>query len=130
MAAEESKQPEQPLETGSWFDLQGFSVNSQSEAIMRYWQLSEALSRMSKRIKKRYPQQARILARASEDICFEFYNSFHEAQKKSVSDGRKNADRDLQNLLDERTRSLLRVKLETRGQDLATALMDIQEDSD
>lgn len=46
--------------------------------------MSEALNRMARRMKKRYPEQARVLERASVDICFEFYKSMSEAQKKAL----------------------------------------------
>jgi len=77
-----STSPEIPIENGSYSDLKIWDVNAVAEPIMRIWQLSEALSRMSKRIQKRYPREARILKTASEDIIYSFYRDMKEKQEE------------------------------------------------
>lgn len=83
-----SASPEVPVESGSYADLKVWDVNSMAEPIMRIWQLSEALSRMSKRIQKRYPGEARILRNASEDIIYTFFKDMKERQEEFVKNSR------------------------------------------
>ena len=76
-----SSSPEIPIESGSYADMKVWDVNAVAEPIMRIWQLSEALSRMSRRIQKRYPREARILKTASEDVIYSFYRDIEEKQE-------------------------------------------------
>jgi len=59
-----------------------------AEPIMRIWQLSEALSRMSKRIQKRYPREARVLKTASEDVIYSFYRDMKEKQEEYLKNAK------------------------------------------
>ena len=68
-----------------------WDVNAVAEPIMRIWQLSEALSRMSRRIQKRYPHESRILKRASEDIIYSFFKDMKERQEEFIKNS-KNAE--------------------------------------
>src|ERR1700730_1180420 len=83
-----STSPEIPVETGSYADLKTWDVNAMAEPIMRIWQLSEALSRMARRIQKRYPREARILRTASEDVIYSFYRDMKEKQEEFVKNSR------------------------------------------
>src|SRR5713226_7525899 len=83
-----STSPEVPVETGSYADLKTWDVNAMAEPIMRIWQLSEALSRMARRIQKRYPREARILRTASEDVIYSFYRDMKEKQEEFVKNSR------------------------------------------
>ncbi len=83
-----SQSPEVPIETGSYQDLKIFDPNSMAEPIMRIWQISEALSRMSRRIKKRYPEESAKLKTSSEDIIYSFYKNMEEEQKKFIDNQR------------------------------------------
>jgi hypothetical protein len=75
-----SSSPEIPIESGSYADMKVWDVNAVAEPIMRIWQLSEALSRMSRRIQRRYPKEAKILKTASEDVIYSFYRDMKEKQ--------------------------------------------------
>jgi hypothetical protein len=95
-----STSPDVPVETGSRSDYKVWDVNSMAEPIMRIWQLSEALSRMAKRVQKRYPDEARILRSTSEDIIHYFFEdmkeqqeNFFKALKTAESDSAKEQDR-------------------------------------
>jgi hypothetical protein len=95
-----STSPEVPVETGTRSDYKVWDVNSMAEPIMRIWQLSEALSRMSKRIQRRYPDEAKILRSTSEDIIHYFFEDMKEQQenffktlKTAESDSTKEQDR-------------------------------------
>ena len=83
-----STSPEVPVESGSYADLKTWDVNAMAEPIMRIWQLSEALSRMARRIQKRYPREARILRTASEDVIYSFYRDMKEKQEEFVKNSR------------------------------------------
>jgi hypothetical protein len=83
-----STSPEVPVETGSYADLKTWDVNAMAEPIMRIWQLSEALSRMARRIQKRYPREARVLRTASEDVIYSFYRDMKEKQEEFVKNSR------------------------------------------
>ena len=83
-----STSPEVPVESGSYSDLKTWDVNAMAEPIMRIWQLSEALSRMSRRIQKRYPREAKILRTASEDVIYSFYRDMKEKQEEFVRNSR------------------------------------------
>lgn len=65
-----------------------WDVNAVAEPIMRIWQLSEALSRMSRRIQKRYPKEARILKTASEDVIYSFYRDMKEKQEEYLKNSK------------------------------------------
>ena len=80
-----SSPPDVPVETGSHSDYKVWDVNSMAEPIMRVWQLSEALSRMARRIQKRYPDEAKILRTSSEDIIHQFFMDMQERQQEFVS---------------------------------------------
>jgi hypothetical protein len=83
-----STSPEIPIESGSYSDLKVWDVNAVAEPIMRIWQLSEALSRMSRRIQKRYPKEARILKTASEDVIYSFYRDMKEKQEEYLKNSK------------------------------------------
>jgi hypothetical protein len=83
-----STSPEIPIESGSYSDMKVWDVNAVAEPIMRIWQLSEALSRMSKRIQKRYPQEARVLKTASEDVIYSFYRDIKEKQEEYLKNSK------------------------------------------
>ena len=85
-----STSPEIPVESGSYSDLKIWDVNAVAEPIMRIWQLSEALSRMARRIQKRYPREARILKTASEDVIYSFYREMKEKQEEHMKSSRSN----------------------------------------
>jgi alanyl-tRNA synthetase len=85
-----SSPPEVPVETGSHSDFKIWDVNSMAEPIMRVWQLSEALSRMAKRIQKRYPDEAKILKTSSEEIIHRFFLDMQERQKEFVENSKAN----------------------------------------
>jgi hypothetical protein len=86
-----SASPEIPVETGSYTDYKAWDVNMMAEPIMRIWQLSEALSRMSRRIQRRYPDESRILKTASEDVIYTFFKDMKERQEEFVKNS-KNAE--------------------------------------
>jgi hypothetical protein len=83
-----SVSPEIPIETGSFTDYKVWDVNMMAEPIMRIWQLSEALSRMARRIQKRYPEEARILRTASEDVVYSFFKDMKERQDEFVKNSK------------------------------------------
>jgi hypothetical protein len=83
-----SVSPEIPIETGSFTDYKVWDVNMMAEPIMRIWQLSEALSRMARRIQKRYPDEARILRTASEDVIYSFFKDMKERQDEFVKNSK------------------------------------------
>ena len=49
---------------------------------------SEALSRMARRIQRRYPREAKILRTASEDVIYSFYRDMKEKQEEFVKNSR------------------------------------------
>jgi hypothetical protein len=83
-----STSPEVPVESGSYGDLKTWDVNAMAEPIMRIWQLSEALSRMARRIQRRYPREAKVLRTASEDVIYSFYRDMKEKQEEFVKNSR------------------------------------------
>ena len=83
-----SSSPEIPIESGSYADMKVWDVNAVAEPIMRIWQLSEALSRMSRRIQKRYPKEAKILKTASEDVIYSFYRDMKEKQEEYLKNSK------------------------------------------
>jgi hypothetical protein len=83
-----STSPEVPVESGSYADLKTWDVNAMAEPIMRIWQLSEALSRMARRIQRRYPREAKILKTASEDVIYSFYRDMKEKQEEFVKNSK------------------------------------------
>src|ERR1700730_9057525 len=83
-----STSPEVPVESGSYADLKTWDVNAMAEPIMRIWQLSEALSRMARRIQRRYPREAKVLRTASEDVIYSFYRDMKEKQEEFVRNSR------------------------------------------
>lgn len=85
-----SSPPDVPVETGSHSDYKVWDINSMAEPIMRVWQLSEALSRMAKRVQKRYPDEAKILRTTSEDIIHQFFMDMRERQQEFVSNCKVN----------------------------------------
>ena len=85
-----STSQEIPVESGSYSDMRIWDVNAVAEPIMRIWQLSEALSRMARRIQKRYPREARILKTASEDVIYSFYRDMREKQEEFMKNSRSN----------------------------------------
>jgi hypothetical protein len=87
-----SAAPDVQVETGSHSDLKVWDINSMAEPIMRVWQLSEALSRMAKRVQKRYPEDAKILRASSEDIVHYFFLDMRERQAEFLKNARANED--------------------------------------
>jgi len=59
---------------------------------MRVWQLSEALSRMAKRIQKRYPEDAKILKASSEEIVHYFFLDMREKQAEFLKNAKVSED--------------------------------------
>ncbi len=105
-----SAPPEVPVETGSHSDFKVWDINSMAEPIMRVWQLSEALSRMAKRIQKRYPDEAKILRTSSEDIIHHFFLDMRERQSEFVENAKTNETNSLKEQ-DEKQRKARQEKL-------------------
>lgn len=80
------------VETGSHSDLKVWDINSMAEPIMRVWQLSEALSRMAKRVQKRYPEDAKILKASSEEIVHYFFLDMQEKQAEFLKAAKLSED--------------------------------------
>ena len=82
---------------------------------MRYWQLSEAYSRMARRVKKRDPEVARCLQRISEDAILEFHEiHLKEALRRLIERNKRYHQESVKDQLSEKTRtSSRRVKKET-----------------
>jgi hypothetical protein len=102
---------DQPTETGSRDEFQILEIASTeiSEPAMRYWQLSEAYSRMARRIKKRDPAVARVLQRISEDAILEFHEiHLRDALKRLVDRNKRYHQESLKDQLSERSRSSTR----------------------
>jgi hypothetical protein len=87
-----SASPDVQVETGSHSDLKVWDINSMAEPIMRIWQLSEALSRMARRIQKRYPEDAKILRASSEEIIHYFFLDMREKQAEFLKNARASED--------------------------------------
>jgi len=87
-----SPPPDVQVETGSPSDLKVWDINSMAEPIMRIWQLSEALSRMAKRIQKRYPEDAKILRASSEEIIHFFFLDMSEKQAEFLKNAKASED--------------------------------------
>jgi len=85
-----------------------------AEPIMRTWQLSEALSRMAKRIRKRFPDEAEILKVSSEDIIHDFFSELRERQAEYL----KNTKESEVSSIKEQDEKQKNVRLQKRLEDI------------
>jgi len=98
---------DQPTETGSRDEFQVLEIASTeiSEPAMRYWQLSEAYLRMSRRVKKRDPEVSRVLQRMSEDAVLEFHEiHLKDALRRMIDRNKRYHQESVKDQLSERTR--------------------------
>ncbi|HYB03471.1 MAG TPA: hypothetical protein VED17_03355 [Nitrososphaerales archaeon] len=101
------------VETGSHSDLKVWDINSMAEPIMRVWQLSEALSRMAKRVQKRYPEDAKILKASSEEIVHYFFLDMQEKQAEFLKAAKASED----TLSKEQEEAQRKARLKQKSQD-------------
>jgi len=99
-----------------------------AEPIMRIWQLSEALSRMSKRIQKRYPEEAKILRASSEDIIHHFFIDMRERQEEYVKNAKTNEENSVREQDEKQRKERLQkqIDLKTKDSGESPALTDIE----
>ncbi len=109
-----STSPEVPVETGSHSDFKAWEINSMAEPIMRIWQLSEALSRMAKRIQRRYPEEAKILRASSEDIIHYFFADMREKQHEFIKNEKTSETNSIKEQEEKRAKALLQKQTEEK----------------
>jgi len=95
---------------------------------MRIWQLSEALSRMAKRIQKRYPEEAKILRASSEDIIHHFFIDMREKQEEFVKNSKASEANSIKEQDEKQRKDRLQKQIEEENKEKGetTSLSDIE----